>query len=252
MQARWGTHGDHPIIVLCPSSVKEAFELTIKAFNFSEKYRTPVILLMDEVVGHMREPIEYPPANPPEVVDRLQASIPPEWYYPYDEEFGDVPPMVPFGMGYRYHITGLHHNRSGFPTLRPDEIRSWVNRVFRKIEANKAEFTLYEEEWPDSRVLVIAYGATARAARHAVKMARARRYRIGFLKLLTLWPFPEEVVERAARNAVRVIVPEMNMGQIVLEVERIVGRRKVQRVNKVDGTMITPAEILKAIEGGAG
>jgi 2-oxoglutarate ferredoxin oxidoreductase subunit alpha len=253
MQARWGTHGDHPIIVLCPSSVKEAFDLTIKAFNFSEKYRTPVILLMDEVVGHMREPMEYPPSQPPEVVERIHASTPPEWYYPYDEEFGDVPPIIPFGMGYRYHITGLHHDRSGFPTLRPDEIKSWVARVFRKIEANRADFTLYQEEWTDrAKVLVVAYGATARAARHAVKIARAHRYKVGFLKLMTLWPFPEEVVERAARTATRVIIPEMNMGQLALEVERVVGRRKVQRVNKVDGTMITPGEILNAIEGGRG
>ncbi len=248
MQARWGTHGDHPIIVLCPSSVKEAFELTIKAFNFSEKYRTPVILLMDEVVGHMREPLEYPPAKPPEVIDRVQASMPPEWYYPYDEELGDVPPMVPFGMGYRYNITGLHHDRSGFPTLRPDEIRSWIERVFRKIESNKADITLYQEEGANPRILLIAYGATARAARQAFKIAKARRYKIGFLKLMTIWPFPEEVVERAARSAVRVIVPEMNMGQLALEVERVVGKRKVRRVNKVDGSMITPAEILKAIE----
>lgn len=251
MQARWGTHGDHPIIVLSPTSVQEAFDLTVKAFNFSEKYRTPVILLMDEVVGHMREPIEYPPPKPPEVIERIQATVPHEWYYPYDEEQGDVPPMMPFGEGYRYHITGLHHDRSGFPTQRPDEIRAWFARVFRKIEANKGDIILLEEEWTKgARTVVLAYGSTARSARHAVKIARTHRYKVGFVKLLTIWPFPEDFVERLARSVRRIIVPEMNLGQLALEVERIAGRHKVRRVNRVDGQMITPRQIVEAIEEG--
>ena len=264
MQARWGTHGDHPIIVLSPSSVREAFELTIKAFNFSEKYRTPVILLMDEVVGHMREAIEY---EDPEILnakikrgevrgleltDRLVPTVPHEWYYPYDLEQGDTPPMASFGDGYRYHITGLHHDRSGFPTQRPDEIRAWFERVFRKIESNLGDILLYQEEWlRGARYLVLAYGATARSARHAVKAARARRYKVGFLKLQTIWPFPEDVVEELARKVKRIIVPEMNLGQLALEVERVAGRGKVIRVNRVDGQLITPGEIIEAIEAAA-
>jgi len=134
MQARWGTHGDHPIIALCPSSVRESYELTILAFNFSEKYRTPVILLLDEVVGHLRERVELPAPGSMEVMERLRPVVPPEWYFPYEEGAMDVPPLAPFGEGYRYHVTGLLHDRAGFPTQRLDEIGPWLQRVNRKIE----------------------------------------------------------------------------------------------------------------------
>jgi 2-oxoglutarate ferredoxin oxidoreductase subunit alpha len=248
MQARWGTHGDHPIIALSPSSVRETFDLTVAAFNFAEKYRTPVILLMDEVVGHMREGVELPDPATIERVERAETLVPPEWYKPYENLPSDIPPLIPFGRGYRYHITGLHHDERGYPTERPDEINPWLERIFRKIQRNLSDILLYEEDGVEgARTLVVAYGAVARSARHAVRMARQRGRKVGFLKLQTIWPFPEEVVELAARNARRVIVPELNLGQLALEVERVVGRERVRRVNRADGEMIRPSDILAAM-----
>jgi len=249
MQARWGTHGDHPIIALSPSSVRETFDLTVQAFNFAERYRTPVILLMDEVIGHMRERIELP--DPATIVraERAGTTVPPEWYKPYENLTTDVPPLVPFGEGYRYHITGLHHDERGYPTERQDEVEPWLERIFRKIERGLSDILLYDSDGvEDAETLVVAYGATARSARHAVELARGRGRKVGLLKLKTIWPFPEEVVEQAAERLHHVVVPEMNMGQLVLEVERVVGRHKVRRVNRADGEMIQPAQILAAIE----
>jgi 2-oxoglutarate ferredoxin oxidoreductase subunit alpha len=249
MQARWGTHGDHPIIALSPSSVRETFDLTVQAFNFAERYRTPVILLMDEVIGHMRERVELP--DPATIVraERAGTTVPPEWYKPYENLTTDVPPLVPFGEGYRYHITGLHHDERGYPTERQDEVEPWLERIFRKIERGLSDILLYDSDGvEDAETLVVAYGATARSARHAVELARGRGRKVGLLKLKTIWPFPEEVVEQAAERLHHVVVPEMNMGQLVLEVERVVGRHKVRRVNRADGEMIQPAQILAAIE----
>jgi len=251
MQARWGTHGDHPIIALCPSSVRETFDLTVTAFNFSEKYRTPVILLMDEVVGHMREKVELPAAESIEIVHRLGTDVPPEWYYPYDDTPTDVPPLMNFGEGFRYHITGLMHDRAGFPTERRDEIDPWLTRIFGKINRHVSDITLMTEDGvEDANTLVVAYGATARSALAAVRLARARRRKVGLLKLMTLWPFPESTVEHWADGVRNVVVPEMNLGQMALEVERVVGRRKVRRVNRADGEMVSPRQILEAIEQG--
>jgi 2-oxoglutarate ferredoxin oxidoreductase subunit alpha len=249
MQARWGTHGDHPIIALAPASVRESFDLTVKAFNLSELYRTPVILLLDEVIGHMREPVVLPDYETIEVENRPSTTVPPEWYKPYENFPADVPPMVSFGEGYRYHITGLHHDERGYPTNRLDEVHPWTERVFRKIERGLSDILLYETDGvEDAETLVIAYGSTARSARHAVEMARGRGRKVGFLKLKTLWPFPEEVVELAASRLHHVVVAEMNLGQLVLEVERAVGRQKVHRVLRADGEIIKPGEILNAIE----
>ena len=249
MQARWGTHGDHPIIVLSPSSVRETFDLTVRAFNFAERYRTPVILLMDGVIGHMREHIVLPDPETIKRVERPDTTVPPEWYKPFENFPFDVPPLVPFGEGYRYHITGLHHDERGYPTNRLDEVQPWLERVLRKIDRNLSDILLYDAEGiEEAETLVIAYGVTARSARHAVEMARKRGGKVGFLKLKTLWPFAEEVVEHAAARLHRVVVPEMNLGQLALEVERIVERHKVRRVTRADGEMIHPTEILAAIE----
>ena len=249
MQARWGTHGDHPIIVLSPTSVRETFDLTIQAFNFSERYRTPVILLMDEVIGHMRERVELPEWATIARVERPQTTVPPEWYKPYENAPSDVPPLVPFGEGYRYHVTGLHHDERGYPINGPREVQAWVERVFRKIDRGLSDIILYEEDGiTDADVLVIAYGVTARAARHAVALARTRGRKVGLLKLKTIWPFPEEVVEHTSERLHRVVVPEMNRGQLALEVERVAGWNKVRRVNRVDGEIVHPAQILAAIE----
>jgi 2-oxoglutarate ferredoxin oxidoreductase subunit alpha len=250
MQARWGAHGDHPIIALCPSSVRETFDLTIRAFNLSERYRTPVILLMDAMIGHMRERVDLPPADQIEIWDRASTEVPPEWYKAYVNEPHDVPPLAPFGEGYRYHITGLFHDELGYPTQRLDEIHPWLDRVFGKIERGLSEILDYEEDDQLERaeVIVIAYGATARSAQHAVRQARERKMRVSLLKLRTLWPFPEERIESAAERLHRVIVPEMNRGQLALEVERVVGKNKVVRITHADGQMVSPEEILEAIE----
>jgi 2-oxoglutarate ferredoxin oxidoreductase subunit alpha len=250
MQARWGTHGDHPIIALCPASVRETFDLTVTAFNFAERYRTPVLLMMDEVIGHMREGIELPANETIERVEREKTLVPPEWYKPFENLPSDVPPLVPFGEGYRYHVTGLHHDERGYPTERPDEVNLWLERVNRKIERSLSHILLVKQDGVrEADTLVISYGATARSARHAVEMARQRGRRVGFMQLQTLWPFPEEIVEEATGRIHRVVVPEMNLGQIALEVERIAGRSKVRRVNRADGEMIHPDDILSAIEG---
>jgi 2-oxoglutarate ferredoxin oxidoreductase subunit alpha len=249
MQARWGTHGDHPIIALSPSSVRETFELTVQAFNLAERYRTPVILLMDEMIGHMRERVVLPDPETIERVERGDTTVPPEWYKPYENFPVDVPPLMPFGEGYRYHITGLHHDERGYSTDRLDEVQPWLERIFRKIDRSLSDILLYDEDGiEDAETLVIAYGATARSARYAVELARARGGKVGFLKLKTIWPFAEEIVEHAAERLHRVVVPEMNLGQLALEVERVVGRHKVRRVNRADGEMVPPSEVLAAIE----
>ncbi len=248
MQARWGTHGDHPIIALSPISVRQSFDLTIAAFNLSEKYRTPVILLTDEIIGHMREPVELPDFNTVDIVERI-VSESPDQYIPFRNAPGDVPPMASFGQGYRYHITGLFHDPMGFPTQRLDEIDPWLDRVNHKLDRHLDEIMMVEEDGlEDIKMAVVAYGASARSARHAVKMARARGNKVGLLILLTVWPFPEALIEELGDRADRVIVPEMNLGQLVLEVERMVGRKKVRRVNRANGEMVTPQMILDAIE----
>lgn len=248
MQSRWGTHGDHPIIVLCPNSVAQSFQLTIHAFNFSEAYRTPVILLLDEVVGHMREKFELPDTFEDAITDRQDIPEPPEWYRPYGDTPSDVPPMANFGDGYRYHITGLFHDQLGYPTQRRDEIDPWIERVHRKIERNLSDILLFESDIPDQvDTLVVAYGVTDRSARHAVKMARRLGQRVGLLTLFTLWPFPEDIVDHLAASVGRLIVPEMNLGQMALEVERIAGREKVIRLNRANGKLVPPQTILDAI-----
>lgn len=249
MQARWGTHGDHPIIALAPSSVRETFDLTIRAFNLSEKYRTPVILLMDEVVAHMRESIILPQPGEIEVVERPSPTIDPSAYLAFDNSI-DVPPLASFGEGYRYHITGLFHDEAGFPTQRLDEINPWFERLFHKIERNRADIIRVQEELTsDADIVLVSYGASARSARHAMRIAREQGQQVGLLKLLTLWPFPEESVDRLAGRVKKFIVPEMNRGQIVLEVERVVrGRAEVRGVSRVDGELILPAQIEKALE----
>jgi 2-oxoglutarate ferredoxin oxidoreductase subunit alpha len=247
MQARFGTHGDHPIIALCPTSVHETFDLTVKAFEFSERYRTPVILLMDEVVGHMREPVELP-TEPLLPAEREPVEVPPEWYEVYGESPTDVPPLASFGEGYRFHITGLHHDVHGFPTNRLDEVQAWIERIFRKIDSNLDDIVLTEAEWTeDIKTLVIAYGCAYRAARQAVRTARDQGHKVGLLKLQTIWPFAEAQVEELAERVDRVVVPELNLGHVALEVERIAGRKKVRRVNRIDGQMIKPGEIMTSV-----
>jgi 2-oxoglutarate ferredoxin oxidoreductase subunit alpha len=245
-QARWGTHGDHPIIVLAVSTTRECFEVTVQAFNFSEKYRTPVIILSDEIVAHTREKVLLPRPDEIEVLDRVQPAMPPEWYIPYEDTARGVPPMAPFGAGYRYHVTGLVHDVRGFPTERPDEIEPFLNRLFRKINQHYFDINIVKEHLvEDAEMLVVAYGSVARSARRAVADARERGVKAGLLKLITLWPFPRGNLMPHLRQIRAVLVPELNQGQISREVKRISrGLTRVETLNRIDGKLITPEEIV--------
>ncbi len=189
MQARWGTHGDHVIIALCPSSVKEVFDLTITATNLAEKYRTPVILLIDEVIGHMREKVVLPQLESVEIIDRVKPTCPPEWYRPFEDNKSGVPLMATFGDGYRYHITGLTHDDMGFPTTKPDEVNALMQRHFRKIRQGFDDILLYENFlMEDATSVIVAYGAMYRTAKTAVLDLRKEGHKIGLLKLTTIFP----------------------------------------------------------------
>jgi len=250
MQARWGTHGDHSIIALAPSTVSEILTLTIKAFNFSEKYRTPVILLLDEVIAHMREKVEIPAPEDVEVINRKKPTVPPEKYLPFTPDEDGVPPMANFGEGYRYHITGLVHSEKGLPISDSQQIDRFIRRINDKIEKNIKDILIYEEYFLDNaEVALIAYGSVARAAERSVKLAREKGLKVGLLKLLTIWPFCFEEVKRLAQQVDLILVPEMNLGQIVLEVERASqGKCRVIPYGRVDGELINPIEILGKIQ----
>jgi 2-oxoglutarate ferredoxin oxidoreductase subunit alpha len=250
MQARWGTHGDHPIIVLAAATTRDCFDLTVIAFNLSEKYRTPVILLTDEVVAHTREKVVLPAHGTLEVVDRVRPTVPPEWYKPYEDNARGVPPMGIFGDGYRYHVTGLVHDVQGFPTERVDEIVPFMNRLFRKITQHFDDILMVAEEMTkDAEILVVAYGSVARSARRAVREARERGIKAGLLQLVTLWPFPRRLLTPYLHQVRAVLVPELNMGQMSREVKRInQGITKIETLNRIDGNLITPEEILARLE----
>lgn len=251
MQTRWGTHGDHEIIALCPSSVRETFDLTVKAFNLSEKYRTPVILLTDEVVGHLNEKVELPDYYSLSIINRTKPTVPPEQYLPYEMVESDVPPMANFGEGYRYHVTGLAHDETGFQTDDPEKIEEQIRRINRKIERYRDEIVEVEELLTeDMDVLVIAYGSTARSAKRAVINARENGIKAGLLKLKTIWPFPGKEIERLYKRAKKIVVPEMNLGQIAHEVEWATSREKpVVRINRINGELLAPKEIYEGIIG---
>jgi 2-oxoglutarate/2-oxoacid ferredoxin oxidoreductase subunit alpha len=249
MQARWGTHGDHPMIVLSASTVRECYDLIILAFNFSEKFRNPVILLIDEVIAHMREKMVLSDQEEVEIFDRVKPTVPPEWHIPYEDTPRGVPAMANFGEGYRYHVTGLTHDIRGFPTSRPDEIGPFIARLHRKISQHFSEIQMAEYfETEDAEITIIAYGCVARSAKRAVREARNKGIKVGFLKLITIWPFMRAAIEKVLQNSRVLIVPEMNMGQISREVKRVNrGVARVLTLNKVDGTIITPSEILGRI-----
>ncbi|MGE5095381.1 MAG: 2-oxoacid:acceptor oxidoreductase subunit alpha [Betaproteobacteria bacterium] len=248
MQARWGTHGDHPIIVLTPASVQEAYLLAVRAFNLAERFRTPVILLMDAIVAQLKEKVEIPETL--EIVDRAKTTEAPGAYLPFAFREGDVAPLAPFGGEHRFHVTGLLHDERGFPTENPEIVERWWKHMNSKLTAHLDEILDWEEErLDDADVAIVAYGGTARAAAHAVALARERGIRAGLFKPRTLWPFPEEAVRALAKRVKRLVVAEMNMGQIRLEVERLAaGRASVEGVHRADGLGITPEQILAALE----
>ncbi|NCC26368.1 MAG: 2-oxoacid:acceptor oxidoreductase subunit alpha [Deltaproteobacteria bacterium] len=248
-QARWGTHGDHPVIVLSACNVQECLEMTVTAFNFAEKYRTPVILLIDEVTAHTREKIQVPSASAYTILSRVHPSMPPEWYTAFEDTMKGVPSMPPIGSGYRFHVTGLTHDSKGFPTSKPEEVNNLMTRLFRKIDQYYYDIQLTSEyQCDDAEICVVAYGSVARSAELAVSLARSRGIPAGMLKLKTLFPFPRPAVERMARQCRTVIVPEMNMGQMSREVKRVNnGQTRVLTLNRVDGNIIAPQEIEKMI-----
>ena len=251
MMARWGTHGDHPIIVLSPSSVKEAFDLTIRAFNLSEKYRNPVILLMDEIIGHLREGMELPDSEEIEVINRPTVEYPDPKRKPYHMKPGQmVPQMAPFGRGQRYNITGLIHDESGFPTNSTEEAEKLMYRLMHKISDNYDDIVQCEQvNMEDAEVAILCYGGTMRAALAAMEEARAKGIRCGIFRPITIWPFPERELSAAVPGLKKLVVAEHNYGQILLEAERIVrGRCEVAFVGRYNGTVLTPRDILEKVE----
>jgi 2-oxoglutarate ferredoxin oxidoreductase subunit alpha len=250
MQARWGTHGDHEIIALVPNSVAETFELTVRAFNLAERYRTPVILLLDEIIGHVSEKVRLPESV--EVFDRVGPDAPPGEYLPYRNTEDGVPPMAAYGRGgYRFHVTGLAHDETGFPTNDHRIIERLNLRISDKIRRHRdAIVQVAVDSCEDAEILVFAYGSVARAARQAVREARAQGIAAGLFRPRTLWPFPDRELLSAARGVKAILVPEMNLGQMAHEVEWAVGGAcSVSRLSAVDGLPIRPSRIREAIEG---
>lgn len=250
MQARWGSHGHYEIIALSPSSPQEMFDFTIRAFNLSEQYRLPVIILADEVVGHMNERVVIPPAEEIEVVKRRKPTVPPGEYRPYQPDADGVAPMAGCGEGYRIHVTGLTHDERGYPGMNAATQEQMMERLIRKIRANRDSIIRTENVFlDDAEVVVVAYGISARSARHAVQEARAKGIRAGLIKLETVWPFPEELIRSVASRVRALVMPEINAGQMVLEMERCAGGAcPVRLVAHHGGALIPPAKVLDAVQ----
>jgi 2-oxoglutarate ferredoxin oxidoreductase subunit alpha len=250
MQARWGSHGDYGIVAYSPWSPQEIFDLTILAFNVSDRYRVPVIMLADEVIGHMVERVIIPPEDQIEHWERKRPSRPPNGRFdPFRADEADlVPPMVHAGEGYRVHFTGLTHDERGYPDMTAETHHRLVTRLVEKVNRN-AEAIIRTESYDleDARILVIAYGCTARSARSAVRKARALGIPAGLLRLISIWPFPENFLRELAGQVDELIVAEMNLGQISREVERVT-HRSVRGVFHAGGAMIPPEPILEAIQ----
>ncbi len=252
MQARWGTHGDHPAIVLAPSSVGEVFDLTVKAFNLAERFRTPVILIYDEIIGHTRESVVLP--DRVDIVDRSRPNGNPSTYQPKAAAANGVPPMVAFGDGYRFHVTGLTHNEHGFPTTDPGDTEALITRIHDKVYDHQDEISAVEEFMlDDAEVAIFAYGIVGRSAREAVLRARRAGMKVGLIRPLTLWPFPYAQVADVAAGIDTLLVAEMNLGQLIGEVERAVaGTTEVIGHLRADGEPITPADLIAALPDPAG
>ena len=244
MQTRWGTHGDHPAIVLAPASVGEVFDATVRAFNLSERFRTPVIVLYDEIIGHTRESIVLP-----NTVDIVNRSAPPDGlsdFWPKSTAPNGVPPMSGFGDGYRFHVTGLTHDDRGFPTTDSKVAEALITRLHSKIETHLDEITDVETfMMDDAEIAIFAYGIVGRSAYEAVEQARSAGIKAGLVRPITIWPFPDAQVASAAQQVDTLIVAEMNLGQLVGEVERVAaGQTEIVRYLRVDGKPITPTVLL--------
>jgi 2-oxoglutarate ferredoxin oxidoreductase subunit alpha len=247
MQCRWGTHGDTEVIALAPQSVQEMFDLTIHAFNLSERYRIPVFLMADANIGHLYESLKIPETDRIDIVDRRKPTVAKREYRPFSAGEDLVPPMACFGDGYHFYATGLTHNEMGYPDMSVETQDKLVRRLCDKIRRDAAMIEMVEERFTDDcDVLVVAYGITARSALSAVKLAREQGIKAGLLRLITLWPFPDARIEELTRRCVGVVVAEMNYGQLVREVERAAMRR-VEFVPKLGENPHMPEEILAAI-----
>jgi len=254
-QARWGVHGDHAIIALTASNHQDVFEMTVHAFNMAETYRTPVILLFDEVIGHMRERLMLPEKGEIAVVDRLRTSVRAGVdYHPYLPREDGRLPMSDFGGEHRYNVTGLFHDMWGFPSDNPGVVHGLLRHLVDKISNNVEAITRYREyHLEDARTVLISYGCSARSALHVVQNRRARGERVGLLELQSIWPFPYALVEEKCAGARHIVVVEMNMGQVIRAVKRAVHNpERVTLANRIDGNFITPTDIkniLRLIEG---
>ncbi len=255
MQARWGTHGDHSIIVLTASNVQDVFRVTVEAFNLSETYRTPVVLLFDEVVGHTRERLFLPKPGEIPLVERLKTNVPPDVnYHPYLPREDGRLPMSDFGGVHRYNVTGLYHDMWGFPSEDPQTVHDLLRHLVDKIEEYTDNICMYKEYYlDDAECVLISYGSPARSARYLVESRRLHGEALGLLELQTLWPFPAHVVREKCRNASYVIVVEMNMGQVLKSVKEAVDRpERVFLANRIDGVFITYKDIgntLRVVQG---
>lgn len=250
MQARWGTHGDHEIIALSPSSVQECLDLTIEAFNLAEKYRTPVILLTDGEIGHLREKCIIPDKGEFEVIERKKPRVGKEDYIPFQADESLVPSMARFGSGYHIYVTGLTHIEKGYPsTSSAEDHERLVKRLVEKIDKHRKDITRVEKDYQrGGKVGIISYGASARPSAAAVKMLRERGGKVDFLRLVTIWPFPDDEVRELAGRVNRIYIPEMNLGQIVHPVVEAIGAKaKVFQLPKVGGLLHTPREIVDAV-----
>ncbi|MCP3997169.1 MAG: 2-oxoacid:acceptor oxidoreductase subunit alpha [bacterium] len=247
MQARWGTHGDHPAIVLAPSSVGEVFELTVRAFNLAERYRMPVILLFDEIIAHTRESVVLP--DTVELVDRVAPDTEPEDFWPKKAPADGVPPLPAFGDGYRFHVTGLTHDERGFPTQDAGVAEALITRLHNKIDANLDDIAQVETFMlEDAEVAFFAFGIVGRAAREAVVRARESGIKAGLIRPVTVWPFPYAQVEAVASQVDKLIVAEMNLGQLLGEVERAAGGQcEIVPHLRVDGEPISPSELVSLV-----
>ncbi|CAO0823319.1 2-oxoglutarate synthase subunit KorA [Desulfarculales bacterium] len=251
MQARWGSHGHYEIIALAPSSPQEMFDFTIRAFNLAERFRLPVLIMADEVVGHMNERVVIPSAEEIMLVERKRPSDSPgPGYLPFHPDADGVAPMATFGMGYHMHVTGLTHDERGYPAMNPGSQAQMMERIIGKIQRNRAEIDDWQGMWLESiLVAVVAYGISARSARGAVQMAREQGLPVGMVKLNTVWPFPEEMIRDLAGRVDCLIMPEINLGQMVLELERLAaGRCRVKLVPHPGGAIISPMVVLESIQ----
>ncbi len=249
MQARWGSHGDYRLIALCPNSPQECFDLTIEAFNLAEEYRVPVLVMLDEVVGHMTEKVVIPPADKIKITPRRFTDKKPGEFKLFQPAANMVPEMTKVGDGHRIHVTGLTHDERGYPAMNVKAQDALVRRLSDKIEKNADKICRWEEkDVSGAEVVVISYGITSRVAQRGIEMAREKGAKVGSFRLITAWPFPEKRIVEISHKVKALVVPEINLGQMALEVQRVVnGKCKTKLVDHAGGTVHDPKTICDAI-----